>query len=199
MENKPELLDDDDNFVPGASFVPAVELDDTTLMRRHAKGNTAAFKTLYGRHKDALYRYLLRSSNSNDTAADLYHDVWLHIIKNPRDYKSTQRFIAYLFTVAHNRLTDYYRHKRITPVMATNAPAPIQEITNPNHSRHEQGQHLISAICALPFEQREVILLREEQGFSLDEIAKISGVERATAESRLSAALSKLRETPAHG
>ncbi len=179
--------------------MPAAELSDAVLMRRYAKGNTAAFETLYSRHKDALYRYLLRGCNSRDTAAELFQDIWLKLINTRGHYKASARFSTYLFTLAHNRLVDYYRRKRITPVISPEASAPVEDQPDSRLARVQQAGRLMAAISALPFDQREAILLKEERDFSLDEIAQITDAGRETVKSRLRYALAKLREELGHG
>ena len=174
--------------------MPATELSDATLMQRYAKGNTTAFEMLYARHKDALYRYLLRGCNNRDTAHELFQDIWLKLINARERYKPNARFSTYLYTLAHNRLVDYYRGKRITPVFTPEVQAPTSDQPEVSSDRAQQASRLMAAITALPFDQREAILLREERGFSLDEIASITGVGRETVKSRLRYALAKLRE-----
>jgi RNA polymerase sigma-70 factor (ECF subfamily) len=70
------------------------------------------------------------------------------------------------------------------------------EIREPDNEldRRRLGQRLMANITALPEAQREAFLLREESGLSLEEIAKVTGVNAETAKSRLRYALSKLRQ-----
>lgn len=179
---------------PAAGYVPAAELSDAMLMQRYAKGNGAAFDMLYARHKDALYRYLLRGCNTHDTAAALFQDIWQQLIDARTSYKPTAPFSTYLFTLAHNRLVNFFRRKRITPVLAPEAYAPPEDLPDAQLGQPQRAQALMASISRLPFDQREAILLKEEGGFSLDEIASITGVARETVNSRLRHALAKLRE-----
>ena len=51
-------------------------------MLRYKDGDTSAFETLYRRHNDALYRYLLRLCRNQHTAEDLYQETWSKIIRS---------------------------------------------------------------------------------------------------------------------
>lgn len=175
-------------------MVPAANLTDSELMQRYVKGDASAFKMLYTRHKDPLYRYLLRGCNNRDTAAELFQDIWLRIINARARYRPSGRFATYLFGIAHNRLVDFYRSRRIEPVFSTEIAAPAAEQPEAQLDLKQKAQRLITAINALPFDQREAILLKEERDFSLDEIATITGVGRETVKSRLRYALAKLRK-----
>jgi len=171
-------------------------LEDTALMLRYRDGDAAAFETLYRRHRDSLYRYLLRLSANSHTAEDVFQEAWGKIIRARASYRPTAKFTTYLFRVAHNCFIDHIRrskrhsgHSNAIPELAAD---PVDE---PEH-RTEQllaRQRLETALQTLPDEQRDAFLLHEEGGMSLDDIALITGVNRETAKSRLRYANTKLR------
>ena len=163
-------------------------------MQAYADGDAAAFKTLYRRHKDGLYRYLLRGSSSPDTAAELFQDVWKNLIQSRLRYRPDAPFGAFLYKLAHNRLMDHFRMKRPTTEVPEDLPAPESERPDHTVERRAQALRLLRALSLLPAEQREVIVLREERDLTLEQIAEIQGVGRETVKSRLRYALAKLRE-----
>jgi RNA polymerase sigma-70 factor (ECF subfamily) len=175
--------------------------DDAALMLRYRDGDLGAFESLYERHRGPLYRYLLRQCRDRDAAADLFQDVWGRLISNRGRYEVRARFTTYLFHVAHNCCIDYFRRQSARRVAVTDAVEDCVELlTSPGHerpdaelSRLQLEQAFRSALGALPPEQREVFLLYEEAGLSLDEIAYVTGVGMETAKSRLRYALTKLR------
>jgi len=76
-----QLMTHDEFRVSRKTAVPyALRMDETpedsALMLRYRDGDVAAFETLYQRHKDALYRYLLRLCRHRDAAEDIFQDVW---------------------------------------------------------------------------------------------------------------------------
>lgn len=156
-----------------------------------------AFETLYRRHKDPLYRYLLRGCAHADAAAEMFQDVWAGLIRARAGYEPRARFSTWLYRMAHNRLID---HLRLMP----RAPLSLEEELIPAAAEHERpeaqalagecGRRLRQALASLPAEQREAFLLHEEAGLSLEEIAEVSEVGRETVKSRLRYALAKLRE-----
>ena len=163
-------------------------------MQAYAGGDAAAFETLYRRHKDALYRYLLRGTSSPDTAAELFQDVWKNLIQARMRYRPDAPFGAYLFKLAHNRLTDHYRAQRPMSEVPEDLPAPESERPDETVARRLEAARLLRALALLPPEQREIIVLREERDLTLEQIAGIQGVGRETVKSRLRYALAKLRE-----
>jgi hypothetical protein len=81
--------------------------EDSALMLRYRDGDVAAFETLYERHKDALYRYLLRLCQQRDAAEDVFQDAWGKIIKSRQNYRPTAKFSTFLYRVAHNCFIDH--------------------------------------------------------------------------------------------
>jgi len=168
---------------------------DETLMQRYVAGEASAFATLYGRHKDGVWRYLLRGSQNEALAAELSQDVWASVIKTRHRYEPRARFATWLYRVAHNRLVDHWRAERPQEALdaADEVAAPEHHTPAARATQAEQGQRLLQALQALSLEQREAFLLQAEGGLSLEEIATTQGVGRETVKSRLRYALAKLR------
>lgn len=159
-----------------------------------AGGDAGAFERLYRRHKDSLYRYFLRHVRPPDLAGEAFQDVWQKVIQSRDRYRADAPFAAWLYTLAHHRLMDHYRSQRPNDEMPDDLPAPEQGHPERLTEQAQQSYRLLAALQTLPPEQREIIVLREEQDFTLEQIATIQGVGRETVKSRLRYALAKLRE-----
>ena len=170
--------------------------DDGALMLLYRDGDVAAFETLYRRHNDALYRYLLRLSRSPDAAEDIFQEVWSKIIRARQTYRPTAQFKTFLYRVARNCFIDYIRrnrrHEQTVDLAPEHQPDP-GELPDALTERSLARRRLAAALLELPDEQRDVFLLRKEGGFSLEQIASITDSNRETVKSRLRYAVSKLR------
>lgn len=170
--------------------------EDSALMLRYKDGDAAAFEILYRRHNDALYRYLLRLCKHRDNADDIFQEVWGKIIKAADRYRPTAKFTTYLYRVAHNCFIDYLRrnkrHTHAGDYDADQQPNP-GESPDTLTERSLARERLHVALQDLPDEQRDVFLLHEEAGLSLDEIAAVTDSNRETTKSRLRYAVNKLR------
>ena len=170
---------------------------DEALMLRYRDGDLAAFETLYRRHKDALYRYLLRGCGQPEAAAELFQDVWASLVRARARYEPRAKFSTWLYRLAHNRLIDHLRLLPRTPLPLDDDPplaAAEHERPDAQALATEVRARLQGALSALPLEQREAFLLHEEGELTLEQIAEIAGVGRETVKSRLRYALVKLRE-----
>lgn len=178
--------------------------DDAELMLRYRDGDSAAFLALYAEYKGPLYRYLLRHVRSAAAAADLFQEVWSRLVATRARYEPRAKFATFLFHIAHNCAIDFLRrdvnlrsaipeHYRGSPPLEPEVP----EYQRPDRLAEfvEQQSALLAAVAALPQEQREAFLLREETGLSVEEIARVTDVPVETAKSRLRYAIRKLKKS----
>lgn len=170
--------------------------DDSALMLRYKDGDVAAFDILYRRHKDAIYRYLLRLCGHRDIAEDIFQEVWGKIVNARKSYRPTAKFTTFLYRVAHNCFIDHVRRNKRHSNNTTLEPefhSDPGETLESSTERSLARERLLRALEILPDEQRDAFLLHEEGGLSVDEIAITTGCNRETAKSRLRYAVNKLR------
>jgi RNA polymerase sigma-70 factor (ECF subfamily) len=178
--------------------------DDAGLMLRYKAGDAAAFSALYAAYKGPLYRYLLRHVRNAGAASDLFQEVWSRLVATRARYEPRAKFATFLFHIAHNCAVDFFRRdvNLRSEIPAHEHHEPLLEPEVPEHQRPdrvaefaEQQSALLAAVAALPQEQREAFLLREETGLSVEEIARVMDVPVETAKSRLRYAVRKLKKS----
>lgn len=180
---------------------------DESLMLCYAAGNLQAFNLLYARHEMGVWRYVLRNVRVQAVADDLLQDVWFALAGQAPHYQPTAKFKTWLFTLAHNRMVDYFRTAKqhvsldgdddtehdsvalVQTLAANSGFGPLRRLET-----KEQAQALLDAIEQLPFAQREAFMLQAEAGMDVQDIAKTTGVSFETAKSRLRYARSRLKE-----
>lgn len=170
-----------------------IEPSDDELMRRYSKGDAGAFDVLYARHKDAVYRYCSRQLPVA-IAAEAHQETWMALIKARKQYEPRKRFASWLFTLAHNavlnRIRAEMKHPHDPDVEAVAADADPEATASQGHL----ATILLALIAALPHHQRDALLLQQEGGFSIEEIAAITNTSKEGVKSRLRYAMDKLRQ-----
>jgi len=171
---------------------------DDALMAAFAAGDAGAFERLFERHRRPLFTHLLHHTGNAGRAEDLFQEVFLRLIRGRERYRAGN-FRAWLFTVAHNALTD---DRRRSALRASHEEAAMTERSTRDDSLGDPvaGSHagdlrarIEAALQRLPEAQREVFLLRERGGLELARIAEVTGANLATVKSRLRYALAGLR------
>jgi RNA polymerase sigma-70 factor (ECF subfamily) len=164
---------------------------DEALMQAYQGGDSGAFECLYHRHKDGLFAFLYRSCPRHAVVEELAQDAWFAVVDRARHYRAEAQFKTWLYQIAHNRLVEFWRRRDNSLTVLDVVSEPLPDCGAPD--REDLQARLMTAIAALPGPQRDALLL-QEQGFSLQEIASITGELEETVKSRLRYARRQLRE-----
>ena len=188
---------------------------DELLMLAYAKGDASAFDKLYHRHKKAVFLFFIKQNTSAAVAEELCHDTWLKLINAREKYEVSALFRTYLFTIARHVMIDFFQKKSTQNEQTFTEHVTEQTIQNSveacednvkntedaekpstvnNYQMEQLKQALNSQILQLPFEQRQVFLLKQEAGFTVDQIAKITQDHKEKVKSHWRYALQKIRK-----
>jgi RNA polymerase sigma factor (sigma-70 family) len=176
--------------------------DDADLLRAHGAGDPYAFGRLYDRYDPALFRFIRRllGPAHADAAEDLHQETWIAVSKNATDFDPSRASLAaWLFTIARRKVFDHFRRQKVA-VLAQVQDDAAMTVADPGQSPLDQvqsrelAQEIVTAVEALPLEQRSVFILFAQAGLSLAEIAETSGATVETVKSRLRYARTKLRQ-----
>lgn len=160
---------------------------DQELVAGANRGEAAAFEALYRRHRDWVVRLAERVTGSRDDALDVLQDAFVQLFARFPGFVLTAQLSTFLYPMVRHLALDRVRRRRSTvdvDTLAETLPAPT--------SRADPGD-LERLVAALPSPQREVVLLRYAEDFSLAQIATALGIPPGTVRSRLHAALQTLR------
>lgn len=172
---------------------------DESLLARYRAGDGPAFETLYARHRQGLYRFLLGLSGKAELAEEVYQDTWLSLIRSTSQPQGRANFRTWLYQIARNRLIDHWRKHGIRNPLHDSydeqAHAVIDTTADPEQllSLSRDTQRLETALQTLPADQREVFLLRAHGDLDLPQIASLTETPLETVKSRLRYAQQKLR------
>ena len=176
--------------------------DDAELLRAHLAGDAQAFARLYDRYDRPCFQFIRRTLGPAhaDAAEDLHQETWLAIARSAAAFDPAKAsFRAWLFSVARNKAWDHFRRQKVA-VLTTPADDAALLARDPGQTpleaveSRELAERIVSAVEALPLEQRGALIMFAHAGLSLEEIAHATGVAVETAKSRLRYARAKLRQ-----
>jgi RNA polymerase sigma-70 factor, ECF subfamily len=180
--------------------------DAALIERFQATGDPAAFETLFARHRDALFAFLLRLAVNRSVAEDVSQQTWLQILESASRRglraEGTASFRTYLLTLGRNRFIDTYCRSHAVTRSQLLDDSMIETLPDPGAGDDDviraldlgrMRQILSSAMSELPFPQREVIALWAD-GTDIDTMSALVEAPRETVLSRKKYALAKLRD-----
>jgi RNA polymerase sigma-70 factor, ECF subfamily len=172
---------------------PAPETSsDEMLIRRIAAGDQLAMRTLFGRHRVPLYRWLLRLVGDEALAEDLLSDVFLDVWRQAASFQARSSVSTWRLRKAlsaRRRRTDLELDEKIAVEVAD--PADDPEVVLQKKTRAELLRH---SLAQLSPEHGEVIDLVYFHGKSVKEVAEIVGIAEATVKTRMFYARKKLAD-----
>jgi RNA polymerase sigma-70 factor, ECF subfamily len=177
-----------------AQAVPSSTLDDEVLAVR-ARQDVDAFAELYRRHLERVYRYTLARLGSVEVAEELTAQTFLAAFEGIGTYRGQSVFIAWLLTIARNKVADYYRRRRETVpldvVTHVAHPDPLPEQVVAERLRLEQVAY---ALQALSPDRAEALALRIFSGLSAAEVGTIMGKSEAAVKMLVHRAMRDLQQ-----
>jgi RNA polymerase sigma-70 factor (ECF subfamily) len=176
---------------------------DEELISRFQSGDAYAFDLLVRRYKDPLLNFIYRFLGDLVEAEDIVQETFFRVYKNKHYYKEVAKFSTWIYTIAGNLAkTELRRRKRRKVFSIHKETATEKELELPDlKSDPEKEVNTVvtekiiqKAITSLPQKFRQVIVLRDIQGFSYEEISSIIKVPLGTVKSRVNRARLKLQE-----
>lgn len=153
---------------------------DDELMLAHRVGDPRAFEELFDRYREPVWRFFRRRVFDPRRSEELVQETFLAVLRAAGRYEARSSFRSYLFGIASNVLAASRREgQRETgsDVDAIDIAAPGTDATTVLWVRQ--------ALAELDEKDREVLMLREYEQLSYEEIAAVSGVALGTVRSRL--------------
>ena len=174
--------------------------DDQELLRQLAKGNEAAFRTLYERHQSPIYRFVLHMTGNGAMAEEVTQEVFMLLIRNPKGYDPGKGALpAYLYGIARNLARRGIDETRFDVPLEDDfadqnefAIAEDLDILD-EMSQAELLDCLRKAVLALPQQYREAVVLCDLEEMSYEQAAAVLGCAAGTVASRLNRARTLLK------
>jgi RNA polymerase sigma-70 factor (ECF subfamily) len=170
-------------------------LPDGNLVARLRQRQPGAFEELYDRHREEIWRFLLRLTGSNDLAQDLFQETWLAAARNAHRLLEDTRLLPWLYTIARNKQRNALRLRLFDEGRRLGSAAePVAPVATPEHEAHlrAQARAVTDAFGQLAEAHREVLLLAVVEGLDSKAVGAILGLREEAVRKRLSRARAEL-------
>ena len=182
-----------------------MEPTDEELVEEARRGEPSAFRTLVERHYQKVFGVAMGMVRNRDDALDLTQETFLHVHRGLRGFRFSAKFSTWLYRIVTNLCIDHFRRVGRLP-HAVELPRPEEgdeapmEWPDPAAERPDDMVHwsevrqaLEKAFGQLSSSHRAVMVLRELEGLSYEEIATVLGCSLGTVMSRLHYARKRLQ------
>ena len=172
----------------------AKAVSDEQLIAQFQAGELSAFEEIVARYQGQLINFVGRLLNDRNTAEDIVQETFLRVYRNKHRYKEIARFSTWIYTIAGNLARTELRRRKIRNFFSISQRGETEkdyEIpdTEINVEKSVEGgmvrDLILKEVMQLPVYFREVIILRDLQDLSYEEISQILKVPLGTVKSRV--------------
>lgn len=182
--------------------------DDMPLVRRVQAGDHAAFRLLFDKYHRRVYAVALGVVKNPQDARDVVQEAFVKVHRHLGSFQGASSFYTWLYRITMNLAIDHTRRKKTArSVDYDDTLQRDDELNDPHNlkpqyggsepaktlSRKELAEKIQGALSTLPEYHRQAIVLREIEGLSYEEIAKVMKVPKGTIMSRLFHARRKMQ------
>jgi len=181
------------------------QLPDEDLMELFQGGYDEAFSVIVTRYRERIHQFIFRYTKNHLDSEDLVQETFLRVFRSRNSYERIARFSTWLFTIAQNLIRNQYkRSQRMQMVSLTQTDDHDQEMTidlpDTGVSLDEQLHlsmtmaHLQKSLDAIPSDFRDVLVMRDVQQLTYEEIMEVTHLPMGTVKSRINRGRARLHE-----
>jgi RNA polymerase sigma-70 factor (ECF subfamily) len=177
--------------------------DEELIAELQQTNNGRAFEILVQRYKNPLTNFVFRFLGDFDACTDVVQETMIKVYRYKDNYSSVAKFSTWIYTIAGNLArTEYRRRKRRSFVSISDYGEDEKTFDIPDESYRPdvmtdtgiKDQIIQDALLKVKEVFREVVILRDIQGLSYEEISEITGLNEGTVKSRINRGRAKLQE-----
>ena len=180
--------------------------EDLDLVLRSKKGEMNAFGKLVNRYQSLVINFCYKMLGNREDAEDIAQETFLRAFAAIGRFQPRAKFSTWLLTIAKNLTLNFIRNERrrirgVDAVGSSDETVPVIDLApsgNPGPDsvalQNERARYVRGALKELSDTHRTIIVLRDFEGMTYEEIAEIMGCRKGTVKSRLSRAREQLKE-----
>ena len=176
---------------------------EAAIVRKVLGGDANAFETLVLEYEKNVYNIALRMTGNSEDAADMTQEAFIKAYNSLQSFRGDSKFSVWLYRIVSNVCLDFLRSKNRRPTVALSVEDDDGEDAQLDVADESQSPELLldrkltrdsvrRGLDSLPPDYRQILLLREIQGLSYDEIAQALSLEVGTVKSRIFRARKRL-------
>jgi len=159
---------------------------DKKLIKNYLGGDNNAFGEIVKRYKDYVYNLAYRMTDNPADAEDLTQEIFISLMEKIGSFKGNSKFSTWLYRLTTNQCLDWLRKRKPANRQIDDMDLKSNDDILASIEVKEQLKDVDEALSHLPEDFKIVVILRDIEGFSYDEIAGQLGISIGTVKSRIS-------------
>lgn len=153
------------------------------------------FEAIAKEYSPMLLNHIRRMLGNLEDAEDVLQEVLITLFKKQHTFRGDSSFKTWVYRIATNRTIDFIRKSKRYKVVEWDETIP--SVANPYKETELslKSERLTKALMSLSIEEREIVVLKEMDGFTFKEISDIKGINENTVKTKMYSSLKKLRES----
>jgi RNA polymerase sigma-70 factor (ECF subfamily) len=184
--------------------IPLSRLSDEELIAEAQNDNEVAFNLLVGRYKDPLMNFVFRFVGDLDDCEDIVQETFIRVYRSRKSYRPVAKFSTWAYTIATNLAKSHLRRKKLRKIItfsrSRDEPEPMYDLPDENARTDAmvessfRVERIQRALDTLPVKYREIVVMRDVQELTYEEIVAITRMPMGTVKSRINRARALLQD-----
>lgn len=190
-------------FASTKGVIALTREEESRIVQKVLKGDVNAFETLVLAYEKSVYNIALRMTGNSEDASDMTQEAFIKAYNSLQSFRGDSKFSVWIYRIATNVCLDFLRSRSRKPTVSLSVEDKdgdeveldvADESQSPEQllDRQMTRESVRRGLETLTPEYRQILLLREIQGLSYDEISQCLGLEVGTVKSRIFRARKKL-------
>lgn len=183
-----------------------IKENEKNLIAKCRNGDVGAFEELISGYEKKVFNIVYRMIGDYNDALDVSQEIFINVFRSIKNFRENSSFYTWLYRIAVNECMDYMKKKKKAVIYSIDAPVEagdndvVREIKDDGETveekveRNELRKSIEEALSCLSYEHRVMIVLRDIQGLSYEEIAQTVKSPTGTVKSRINRARQALKE-----
>ena len=179
-----------------------LDYPEKELVRRCKKGDTCAFEELIKAYEKKIYNIAFRMTGDRDDAYDIAQETCIKIYRSIKNFREDSSFATWVYRITSNVCIDEIRKRKnnVVPLAVASDDGEYEipladngKLPEKVYEERDESEAIRSCILDLEDEYRIIIVLRDMQGYTYEEISKMLNINMGTIKSRLNRARNLLK------
>jgi RNA polymerase sigma factor (sigma-70 family) len=187
-----------------SSIISFRSFSDEDVMEYFQGGYEEAFAEIVNRYRDRIHHYIYRYTRNHLDCEDIVQETFFRVYRSKHSYERIARLSTWLYTIAGNLMRSHYKKSsrlKTTPIHDISSDLTEMELdlvdSAPTPDLILEDSHMVhivyKALDRLPPEFREIIVMRDIQNLTYEEIEEITGLPMGTVKSRINRARARIQ------